>query len=631
MFLMTHYFLITLRRSLKNRGGRGMSRENDLPFKVIAEIFSSIENVTSRTQLTVAMVKLLKQTPPDVIDKVVYLIQGKLGPDWKDIPELGVGEKLLIQAISMAYRVSESQVEKLYKSLGDLGSVAERLSLQLHKNKKKVTGLLAFMGGETEALTVNKVFNTLLRVAMAQGEGSRDLKLRLVSSLLTDASPLEAKYIVRFIEGRLRLGIGDATVLDALAIAYGGSVHARTLIERAYNLRADLGYISKIVAQKGVDALKNIKPEVGVPVRPMLAERLNDPVEILRKVGGKALVEYKYDGERGQIHKKNDKVVIFSRRLENITHMFPDVVKMAKENIKAKEAIVEGEIVAINPDTYELRPFQELMRRKRKHDIQRAIKEVPVAVFLFDVIFYDGEDLTNKPLPERRKILEEIIEPTETWTLATSIVTDDPDELNKFFLKAIEDGAEGVMIKAIHEKSIYQAGARGWLWIKFKRDYKSEMIDTVDLVAVGGFYGRGKRGGKIGTLLMAAYDPKTDTFKTVCKVGSGFTDEDLDKMEELFKPYIISHKHPRVDSKIEADVWFEPVKVAEIIGAELTLSPLHTCCYNAVRSGTGISIRFPRFIRWRDDKRAEDATTEDELLEMYKRQLKKIEEEATQV
>ncbi len=611
--------------------GEERMNSNDLPFKVVAEIFSSIEKVTSRTQLTIAMVKLLKQTPPSVIDKVVYIIQGKLGPDWKDIPELGVGEKLLVQAVASAYRVSERQVEKLYKTLGDLGVVAERLALQFHKGKKKATGLLAFMGESSEGLTVNKVFNTLLRVAFAQGEGSRDLKLRLVSSLLTEASTTEAKYIVRFIEGRLRLGIGDATVLDALAVAYGGGVHARTIIERAYNLRADLGYIAKVVAEKGVEALENVKPEVGVPIRPMLAERMNDPVEILRKVGGKALVEYKYDGERGQIHKIKNKVVIFSRRLENITHMFPDVVEMAKERIKADEAIVEGEIVAINPETFELRPFQELMRRKRKHEIQRALKEIPVAVFLFDVLYYNGEDMTTKPLPERRRILEDIVEPSETWTLATSIITDDPDELTKFFLEAIENGAEGVMIKAIHDKSIYQAGARGWLWIKFKRDYKSEMIDTVDLVVVGGFYGRGKRGGKIGTLLMAAYDPKTDTFKTVCKVGSGFTDEDLDKMEELFKPYMIPHKHPRVDSKIEADVWFEPVKVAEVIGAELTLSPLHTCCYNLVKTGTGISIRFPRFIRWRDDKSPEDATTEEELLEMYKRQLRKIEEEATSI
>jgi DNA ligase-1 len=600
------------------------SRKEDMPFSVVAKTFESLEMISSRTQLTVVLVKLFKTTPPSVIDKVVYLIQGKLGPDWKDIPELGVGEKLLITAIATAYHVPESKVESLYKSLGDLGKVAERLARE--REAKKTGGLLAFMGGAREELTVTKVFNTLYRVATAQGEGSRDLKIKLVAGLLSEASPLEAKYIVRFVEGRLRLGVGDATILDALAVAFAGGAQARPIIERAYNLQADLGTIARIVAEHGVDALKDIKPRVGIPIRPMLAERHNDPVEILRKVGGRALVEYKYDGERGQIHKDGDKIYIFSRRLENITHMYPDVVEMARKGIKAEKAIVEGEIVAIDPDTLELRPFQELMKRKRKHQIHKAMREVPVAVFLFDMLYKDGEDLTLKPLPVRRKNLEDSIIPSDTWNIATSIITSDPDELTKFFLKAIEDGAEGVMVKAIHEKSIYQAGARGWLWIKFKRDYKSEMIDTVDLVAVGGFYGRGRRGGKIGTLLMAAYDPDTDTFKTVCKVGSGFTDEDLDRMEEIFKPYIIPRKHPRVDSAIEADVWFVPAKVAEIIGAELTLSPMHTCCMGAIRPGAGISIRFPRFIRWRDDKRPEDATTTKELLEMYKRQLRKIEE-----
>ena len=597
----------------------------DIEFRVLADIFEAMERITSRTQLTLLMVKLLKQTPPEVVDKVIYLIQGKLGPDWKGYPELGVGEKMLMTAISLAYRVPESTVEKMYKSLGDLGLVAERLAARARRGGG--VGLEAFMGVSRGRLTVTRVYNTLLRIAMAQGEGSRDIKIRLVSGLLSEAEPKEAKYIVRFIQGKLRLGVGDATILDALAVAFGGGARSREVIERAYNLRADLGLIARLVMEKGVEALKDIKPEVGIPIRPMLAERHNDPVEILRKVGGRGLVEYKYDGERGQIHKDGDKIYIFSRRLENITHMYPDVVELARRHLKAEKAIVEGEIVAIDPDTMELRPFQELMRRKRKHDIHRAAREVPVAVFLFDALYRDGEDLTTKPLPVRRKHLEEMVEPVDTWTTASYIITSDPDELMKFFLKAIEDGAEGVMVKAIHEQSIYRAGARGWLWIKFKRDYKSEMIDTVDLVAVGGFYGRGRRGGKIGTLLMAAYDPKTDTFKTVCKVGSGFTDADLERMEEIFKPYIIPHKHPRVDSRIEADVWFVPAKVAEIIGAELTLSPMHTCCLGAVRPGVGISIRFPRFIRWRDDKSPEDATTEEELLEMYRRQLRRVEEE----
>ena len=602
---------------------------SDLQFKIVAETFDSMERITSRTQLTLLLVKLFKKTPGEVIDKLVYIIQGKLGPEWKDIPELGVGEKLLIKAIALAYKVPEDRVLRLNREIGDLGRVAEKLCSEYKaKIRKAGSSLLAFMGGEEAGLTVSRVYESLMRIAYAQGEGSRDLKLRIVAGLLSDATPLEARYIVRFIEGRLRVGIGDATVLDALATAFGGGVHAREIIERAYNLRADLGLIAKLVVEKGVDSLKGVKPAVGTPIRPMLAERGRDPHEILRKVGGKALVEYKYDGERGQIHKKGDNIWIFSRRLEDITRMYPDVVEMVRKYVKSYEAIIEGEIVAIDPNTLELRPFQELMQRKRKYDIHRIMKEVPVAVFLFDIMLRDGEDLTSKPLPIRRKNLEEIIEKNDTFTIATNITTSDPDELWQFFLKAIEEGAEGVMVKAIHDQSIYRAGIRGWLWVKLKKDYKSEMTDTVDLVVVGAFYGKGKRGGKLSSLLVAAYNPEKDIFKTVCKVATGFTDEELDKMQDMLKPIIIPHKHPRVDSKVKPDVWIEPTYVAEILGAELTLSPMHTCCLGWAKPGVGISIRFPRFIRWRQDKAPEDATTEQELFEMYQRQLKKVEEEA---
>ena len=452
------------------------------------------------------------------------------------------------------------------------------------------------------------------------------MKINLIAGILSEASPVEARYLVRFIEGRLRLGVGDATIMDALAIAYAGSQSYRPLVERAYNIRADLGNVAKVLATEGPKSLENIEPEVGVPIRPMLAERLSDPHEILAKVGGKALVEYKYDGERGQIHKKGDTVIIFSRRLENITHQYPDVVEMVKEHIKAKEAIVEGEIVPIDPETGEMRPFQELMHRKRKHDIHEAVKEYPVAVYLFDVLYSEGEDLTLKPITRRRDVLKEIIKEGERFQIAQHIFTDSVEELEKFFLQAIENGAEGVMVKAVHQDAIYQAGSRGWLWIKYKRDYKSEMTDTVDLVVVGAFAGRGKRAGRYGTLLLAAYDKEADLFRTVCKVGTGFTDEDLENITKMIQPLIIDHKHPRVDSLVTPHVWLVPQLVAEIIGAELTLSPQHTCCKDAVRKGVGISIRFPRFIRWRDDKGPEDATTTEELLEMYRNQLKKVSE-----
>ena len=600
-----------------------------MPFKILADIFEKLERTTSRTQMILYLVELFKKTPPEAIDKVVYLLQGRLWPDWKGLPELGVGEKSLIKAAAIALHVSEHVVERLAKKYGDVGKAIEYLKKKEEQKTGKPVGLLAFMpkkAGASMELTVEKVYDTMARIALATGEGSRDLKIKLLASLLAEASPKEAKYIARFVEGRLRLGVGDATIMEALAVVFGGSAAKRHVIERAYNLRADLGIVAKILATQGIEALKNVHPEVGIPIRPMLAERLSSSTEILKKVGGKGLVEYKYDGERAQIHKKGDQIWIFSRRLENITHMYPDVVEMAKKHLRASEAIVEGEIVAINPETGELRPFQELMHRRRKHDVLQAMKEIPVAVFLFDMLYHDGEDLTLKPLPVRRQHLESAIEQVERWRIAENIVTDDPETLEKFFLKAIEDGAEGVMVKAIHDRSIYQAGARGWLWIKYKRDYKSEMMDTVDLVVIGAFYGKGRRGGRFGALLMAAYDPDADAFKSVCKVGSGFTDEDLERLDDMLKPYIRQTKPPRVDSAMKPDVWVEPALVAEIIGAELTLSPIHTCCYGWVKRGAGISIRFPRFIRWRPDKSPEDATTTKELFEMYKRQLRKVEE-----
>jgi len=596
-----------------------------MDLSILVDAFNKLESITSRTQMTAILVELLQKTPPDLLDKVIYLIQGKLWPDWKGLPELGVGEKFLIKAIAKASHSREAEVERLYKELGDLGKAAEHLKAS---RESSGVGLARFLGGSAwkERLTVERTYQVLTKVATASGEGSRDVKINLIAGLLADATPLESRYLVRFVEGRLRLGVGDATILDALAIAYAGSQSFRPVVERAYNIRADLGNVAKVLVKEGIDSLKGIKPKVGIPIRPMLAERLSDPAEILSKVGGEALVEYKYDGERGQFHKLGDDVMIFSRRLENITPQYPDVVEMIRQYVKSPEAILEGEIVPIDPETGEMRPFQELMHRKRKHDIHEAIKDYPVAVYLFDIMYNEGRDLTEEPIMKRREVLTSVVESNERFQIAQYITTNSVDELENFFLQAIENGAEGVMVKAIHENAVYQAGSRGWLWIKYKRDYKSEMTDTVDLVVVGAFKGKGKRAGKYGTLLLAAYDPETDTFRTVCKVGTGFTDKDLEEMTTMLQQHIIPHKHPRVDSVITPDAWITPQFVAEVIGAELTLSPQHTCCKDVLRKGVGLSIRFPRFIRWRDDKGPEDATTPEELIEMYRKQLKKISE-----
>jgi len=598
-----------------------------MDFLLIAQTLDILEKTSSKIQQAAALAMLFKKTPASDIDKVVYIILGTLWPDWKGLPEIGIAEKGIQKAIAMATGVQESEVEKLYKSLGDYGLAIEKIKTS---KQSRAVGLTSFIkntkAAPLKSLTVDEVYNTFVKIASLQGEGSRDMKLRLLSAILAKAEAKEAKYIVRFVEGRLRLGVGEATVMDGLASAFGVS---RDLIERAYNIYPDLGAIARIIAEKGASEIKNIKPTPGIPLRPMLAERASDPNEILTKAGSPALAEFKYDGERAQIHKKEGRVWIFSRRLEEITHQYPDVVDMVLKYVKASEAIIESEIIAIDPETGDFKPFQELMHRKRKKDIHEALKEYPVIVRIFDCLYVNGYDLTTKPLSERKEMLKKIINESDEFKLADGTIVTNVKELETFFLKAVENGCEGLVVKSLGPDSIYQAGVRGWLWIKYKRDYKSEMSDTVDLVVVGAFHGRGKRAGTFGALLLAAYDPETDRFKTVCKVGTGFTDEELAELPKKLELYRLPYKHQRVDSDIEADVWFEPMVVMEVGGAELTLSPLHTCCKGWIKSDAGISIRFPRFIRWREDKTANEATTTKEIYEMYLKQMRKIEKPIT--
>ncbi|MEM2105279.1 MAG: ATP-dependent DNA ligase [Candidatus Bathyarchaeia archaeon] len=584
-------------------------------YAVIADAYEKIEATTKRLEMTDLLVDLLKNTPKNIIDKVVYLTQGKIYPDFVGL-EIGVAEKLAIKALARASGRSENEIEDDLKTSGDIGETAQKLIAK----KKQVTFF-------QQPLTVQRVYETLDKMAKASGSGAVDTKMSLLAGLLADATPKEAKYIMRTVTGNLRLGIADMTVLDALAIAYGGGKETREHIERAYNISSDLGRVAQVAAEKGLEGIKKFQVMVFEPIRPMLAERLSSPEEILDKLGGKCIAEYKYDGERIQAHKKGDQVILYSRRLENISNQYPDAVELIKKHVKAKDAILEAECVAIDLETGEMRPFQELMHRRRKYEIEKAMEAYPVSLFMFDALYVDGKDLTLEPYPIRRKTLEETIQESERVQTAKSLITSNVKELEKFFLEAIENGCEGLMCKSIAADSIYQAGARGWLWIKYKRDYKSEMTDTVDLVIVGAFHGRGKRAGTYGALLLAAYNPESDTFETVTKCGTGFTDEDLEKLPKTMQKHIVQHKHSRVNSLLEADVWFEPVVVIEILGAEITLSPIHTCAMDSIRKGSGLAIRFPRFTgNYRLDKAAEDATTTEEIVEMYKSQLKTITE-----
>ncbi len=584
-----------------------------MKYSLIADAYEKIEATTKRLEMTDHLVKLLRETPKDVIDQVVYLTQGKLYPDFVGI-EIGIAEKLAIRAVARATGHSEKEIEENIRETGDLGETAQDFL-------KKKTQISFF----PKQLTVERVYETLDKMARSTGAGSIDLKISFLAGLLSDASPKEARFIIRTVTGSLRLGIADMTVLDALAIAFGGGKETREYLERAYNISSDLGRVAKTVLEKGIESIKRFEVSVGEPIRPMLAERLGSPAEILEKLGGKCIAECKYDGERMQAHKKGDQIILFSRRLESITDQYPDGSELIRKYVRVKEAIIEAECVAVDPDTDEMKPFQELMHRRRKYGVKKAMEEYPISLFIFDALYVDGKDLTLEPYPVRHQYLEKIIEPTDHVKLAEYIITEDPEELEKFFEKAVENGCEGLVCKSVNEDSVYQAGARGWLWIKYKRDYKSEMTDTVDLVVVGAFHGRGKRAGTYGALLLAAYDPSVDVFKTVTKCGTGFTDEDLKKLPKKMEKHRILHRHPRVVSTIEADVWFEPAVVIETIGAEITLSPIHTCAMDAIRKDSGLAIRFPRFTgNYRLDKSAEDATTVQEIVEMYRSQLKQV-------
>jgi DNA ligase 1 len=565
-------------------------------------------------EITSLLVDLLRQTPASVIDKVVYLTQGKLHPDYLGI-EIGIAEKLTIKSLASAAGLPDDKILAEYKERGDLGTAAEELF-----SEKPQTTL------EKERLTVEEVFDGLDRISQAKGSGSVDAKVRQLTGLMAKASPVESKYLVRTALGRLRLGVADMTILDATAQAFGNGKQSREQLEHAYNRSSDLGLLVKRAATEGMRLIETISITVGVPVRPMLAERLPDALSILEKMHGIAAAEYKYDGLRIQAHISPKGVSLFSRRLENITGQFPDIQQLLKDGVDAHDAVLEGEAVPIDKSTGDLLPFQLVsQRRGRKYELDKAIEEIPVSMFAFDLLYVNGKDRTGSPYLERRHELETLVRPNDRFGLARQSTVRTAAELDNFMQRAIADGCEGLMIKSVSPDSIYNAGSRGWAWIKYKREYKSEMQDTVDLAVVGAFAGRGRRGGSYGALLLSAYDEKDDMFKTVCKCGSGFTDEDLAKLPKLLETYKVDHKHSRVDSKILADTWFVPGLVIEVIGAEITLSPIHTCGLNSVIPNAGLAIRFPRFTgRYRTEKSPEDATAATEIVEMYQNQLKRI-------
>ncbi len=587
--------------------------EQLLDFSTIVDTFEQMELTSSRLVLTEYLVSLLKKTPTEIIDRVVYLIQGKLHPDYEGI-ELGMAEKMAIRAISLSAGLDTLSIEEIYRKTGDLGDTAG----EVMKSKNQTTLF-------TEKVTVERVYLTLDKIARSGGMGSQDAKLRLLSSLLTDATSRESRYIMKFIMGTLRLGVADYTVVDALTLAFTADKSNRQLLEHAYNVSSDLGTVAKLLAIKGLGSLRTFKITLYKPIRPMLAERVRSAEEAMERMKQEAAAaEYKLDGERIQIHKGREKVELFSRRLEKITYYYPDVVEAIQQFIKLNETILEAEVVAIDTQTHEFLPFQELMHRRRKHGIKEARENYPVIINIFDVLYIDGKATTSLPYVKRRKLIEKVIKgiENEMVELVPQSIVKKTEDLERFLVIAIEHGCEGVMIKQL--MSSYRAGAREFAWIKLKREYQSDLADTLDLVIVGALYGRGRRVGKYGALLLAAYDSNADMFRSTCKVGTGFTDSHLEHFYKNLEETQISHRHARVDTGMQMDVWFEPKIVIEVSAAEITLSPSHTAGINSIREKYGLALRFPKFTgNIRVDKNPEDATEVQELTSMYKQQRRK--------
>ena len=582
-----------------------------MKFAEIAEFFERMEVTSKRLELTEILVELLKNTPINVISKVTYLIQGKLRPNFEGV-ELGIAERLAMKAISKSAGVSMKKIEDGYKVGGDLGVTAANIL----KQKTQTTF-------SAESITLERVYDTLFKIAKLEGRGSQDMKIKYISSLLNDATTNESKFILKILLGTLRLGIAENTLMDALAIAFTDEKSNRVLIENAYNVSSDLGYVSEVVAKQGINGIKKFEIAIFNPIRPMLADRVKSEEDAIKKFQDEFAAEYKLDGERAQIHKKGNEIIIFSRSLEKITQYYPDIVEKIPNLLICDECILEAEVVAINEDTGNFLPFQELMHRRRKYKLEKAVSDYPITVNFFDILFLNGKKIIDLPYIERRNNLLKIVKDDKfVKVIPMSIIKNEGDVL-EILENSINSGCEGLMLKML--QSPYRAGMRGSNWLKLKREYQNELGDSLDLIVIGAFFGKGRRTGRYGTLLLASYNSENDTFPSICKVGTGFTDESLDQLYQILSPNVTIKKNSKIESDMNADVWFEPSLVIEIVASEITLSPIHKTGFNILRKESGLALRFPKFTgKIRSEKNVEDASTDEEVIALYKSQKKSI-------
>ncbi len=560
-----------------------------MDFIKIAEIFDKIdkEGITGRIELTKIVAKFIAGVSDEVLQIILLFFQGKTFPIWSN-KELGIAENLVVKALSKTTGWKEEKIKAQIREEGDLGNVGGKI----------LSGRIqhSLFSSEMENLTVKEVSDSFQKISECSGGGSQEKKMQLIGQILSKATETEAKFFVRLLLGEMRVGIGEGVIRDAIAIAY--NVEPK-LVERGYYLISDIGKVAGIAKANGNNGLENIVLEIGIPVRVMLAQKVNSVRDAIDEFG-KCAFEVKYDGMRIQIQKNKAHIYLFTRRLENVTTQFPEIVRAVKENVQADKVIMEGETVAIHgtnkgneEERRRPRVFQELSRRiKRKYDIDEIVGKIPVEINLFDILYLNGKPLMNEKFENRRKILENTVKTTEAFRLAEQIITDSIEDAEKFYNYALKSGHEGVMAKKLD--AAYQAGSRAGYMYKIK-----PIMETLDVVIVGGTWGEGRRAQWLASFLLAIRDPVSNKFLTIGRLGTGFTDEQFKEMTEILKELIIREEGKEVEIK--------PNVVVEVAYEEIQKSPSYT---------SGYALRFPRLVRFRDDKSPEESDTVERVEEL---------------
>lgn len=571
-----------------------------------ARVFQKLEEESSRNQMTKILAELLEQCTAKEAKIIAYVSMGSLFPPYQEI-QFNIAQKSMIAILADLLDVSEATIKKQVQASGDVGTVVGQL-----------------WQGSDKGMTLHQVYSELVAIAEITGTGSIEKKTKKIIEILHHVDHVGAKFIVRMVTKTMRLGFSDMTFLDALSWMQAGDKSLTARIEHAYNICADLGLVAETLKSDGIQAIDNMEIQVGIPIRPAAAERLKSPQAIVEKLGD-CVAQPKLDGFRIQVHVKKHgpttDVHFFSRNMIDMSDMFPDLKKIVQHDLGVKSLICEGEAIVYDEDTDTFLPFQQTVKRKRKHDIEQMSQDLPLRLYLFDILYIDGTSLLDHTHKQRRQILVDLCKPIKD--LALQVIGQKhihtAQELQDYFLHNIHAGLEGLVVK--REDAIYQPGKRNFNWIKLKRESHGSLLDTIDGVILGYYAGRGKRAHfGIGAFLLGVYDDHDDTFKTVAKVGTGLSDDAWKQLKKACDALTVDHKPKNIvcSKELVPDVWLQPEIVCTVMSEEITISPVHTA--GKTEHHLGYGLRFPRFITYRADKSAHDATTVKELKQLFTQQ-----------